>query len=588
MRATAHLYSASAIRTASERGRRERPPAGPAGSFTRWKREFLTCVETATETVRARHLSCAFFFVLLSASLQAQASERLNVCTLSFNSPDEVAVFKARLPQDAFNVIDLSPPPLLERATPMTSDEPAPTSGRRREGAWLPPLCRNDMRCDVLVISAEFAGRFFGTYGNSLSLQEMEEASCMRSCQGLFHSPLEVFLLACNTLATKDADRRTPDEYLQVLREHGFDRAAAERVVALRYGPLGPSFREALRRIFAGVPRIYGFESIAPRGEYTARVLGEYFEKKGDYRSFLNTAGRSTARNSELLSAFRDTLLVQTHGLMASEPAAADRALVCSLYDRTVSTSAGLRTVERFMDRADFLAFLPSIEVFMSRHRAEQLTPDELRLFDEIRGRKKAREAVLRLVRGLDVCALQMELASLAVQLQWMDHREFRALALEGTKKLLGVPVSTETVDIMCEISKHERLGDVFTSKDLSSEFFTSAEGIRFVDCLAPTDRAVDARLVASLDSPDVSARVWAAYALSHRPALTDEELMRIATHLSGATAEEREQLHWLFYSQPGRLSPKVRKAIAARDPQLAAVLPPEPLPAGGATRPKH
>ena len=108
------------------------------------------------------------------------------------------------------------------------------------------------------------------------------------------------------------------------------------------------------------------------------------------------------------------------------------------------------------------------------------------------------------------------------------------------------------------------------------------------MDCLAPTDRAVDARLVASLDSPDVSARVWAAYALSHRPALTDEELMRIATHLRGATAEEREQLHWLFYSQSGRLSPKVRNAIAARDPQLAAVLPPEPRPAGGATRPKH
>lgn len=38
-----------------------------------------------------------------------------------------------------------------------------------------------------------------------------------------------------------------------MLVEHDFDRATAEPVVALRYGPLGPSFREAVRRIFAGV-----------------------------------------------------------------------------------------------------------------------------------------------------------------------------------------------------------------------------------------------------------------------------------------------------------------------------------------------
>src|SRR6267143_1742882 len=126
------------------------------------------------------------------------------------------------------------------------------------------------LSCTVL------AGRFFGKRGFSLSLQEMEEASCQARCQGLFHHPQEVFLLACNTLATKDQDSRTPGEYLQVLLDHGFDRATAEEVVELRYGPLGPSFREALRRSFAGVPRLYGFSSVAPRGERTAPLLAGY------------------------------------------------------------------------------------------------------------------------------------------------------------------------------------------------------------------------------------------------------------------------------------------------------------------------
>ena len=141
--------------------------------------------------------------------------------------------------------------------------------------------------CDLVVYSAEFAGRFFGKQGVSLSLQEMEEASCQPRCTGLFRRPREVFLLACNTLATKDEDSRTPEEYLHVLLDHGFDRAAAERVVELRYGPLGPSFREALRRVFAGVPRIYGFSSVAPRGEYTAPMLARYLRGQGDYATAL-------------------------------------------------------------------------------------------------------------------------------------------------------------------------------------------------------------------------------------------------------------------------------------------------------------
>jgi hypothetical protein len=79
----------------------------------------------------------------------------------------------------------------------------------------------------MVVITAEFAGRFFGSCGRSLSLQEMEEASCKAHCDGLFHDPKEVFLLACNTLATKDVDMRGPQIYLQVLLDHGFDRAQA-------------------------------------------------------------------------------------------------------------------------------------------------------------------------------------------------------------------------------------------------------------------------------------------------------------------------------------------------------------------------
>jgi hypothetical protein len=358
-------------------------------------------------------------------------------------------------------------------------------------------------------------------------------------------------------------------------------------VVALRYGPLGPSFREALRRVFSGVPRIYGFDSVAPRGEYSARQLALYFERKGDYRLYLERSGRSTAPNRELLDVMRDTDLVQISGVAPSKRAQADRAQVCSLYDETISLRDRLLTVQRLMQRTDFLAFLPSIEMFMRRHPVDTLTPSELAVLDKIRARTSARDQVVGLLRALDTCALKMELASLAVQLGWMDREEFRKLALQGTRQLLKEQVSTETVDIMCEISRHEKLGPAFKSADIAPAFFESAEGLRFVDCLAPTDHAVTDRIVPALDAAAVSTRMWAAYALSHRASLSAQQLLRAAQHLDDASPDVRQQLRWLVYSHAKSPSPSLRRLVERKDPSLASLLPEAPL-AGGGARPQR
>src|SRR5207245_507384 len=126
-------------------------------------------------------------------------------------------------------------------------------------------------------------------------------------------------------LATKDEDRRTPPEYLQVLLDHGFDRASAEDVVEMRYGPIGPSFRETLRRTFAGVPRLYGFASVAPKSEYTVPMFASYLRATGDYARHLDQAEGRYDANGELLRAFHGTALTQAAGLRPSEPAASDR-----------------------------------------------------------------------------------------------------------------------------------------------------------------------------------------------------------------------------------------------------------------------
>lgn len=500
-------------------------------------------------------------------------AERWTVCTFGFHSPDELAVFTDRLPPGAFRRVDMTPSLLSTQNAHALRDAAGDDT---LATPWLLDLCREDLTCDVVVYSAEFAGRFFGSYGASLSLQDMEEASCRPQCRGLFQTPLEVFLLACNTLATKDQDSRTPREYLEVLIDHGFDRAAAERAVALRYGPLGPSFRESLRRVFMDVPRVYGFSSVAPTGEFTAPRLHRYFQTKGDYGRWLVTAGRTPAPNRELLAAFAGTGLVQTTGLSAAEPGAADRDRICALYDEDRDLTARLRVVQHLMAREEFLAFVPTIEVFFNRHPPQLYTGEAAEIFQAIQQRDDARTEVLRMVRELPVSTIKLELAHLAHHLEWLSADDFRALAVSSAKQLLAQPLTSEVVDITCEITKHEPLNEEFTLDDLPDRLFRIPEGIRLVDCLAPVDPRVSDRLERALDDPDVVVRLWAGYVLSHRLPLDAPVLLRLAAHLQDPSGELRERLAWTFQVE-SPLPDEVAAAVRRHDPALADRLPAPP-----------
>jgi len=503
-----------------------------------------------------------------AAASTPTASARRTVCVVSFNSTDEVEVFRSLLPADQFSFVDLSP-----RASRTSAADPStPVASSASGQSWIFDACRPDLQCDVVVYSAEFAGRFFGKQGFSLSLQEMEEAACQPRCAGLFHHPQEVFLLGCNTLATKDQDSRTPEEYLQVLLDHGFDRAAAEEVVALRYGPLGPSFREALRRAFAGVPRIYGFSSVAPKGERIAPLLAVYLRSRGNYAQYLErTAGRS-GRNVDLLRAFRETDLTQASGLQRDERGAADRDAICSLYDERRSVPDRLRIARGLMSRPDLLAFVPTLETVLARHPPDGFQGESRSLFAQLQGLDAARERVLGLVRELDVSALKLELAHFAVEMRWITRADLRRTAVDGARQLLARPLTSESVDILCTIAQREDLSDEFTSKDFPKRVLDLPEGLRLVDCLHPTDERINTRLTAALDSNDSALRLWAAYVLSRRLPLDDHTLVRLASYLNDPLPDLRERVRWSFRAQRPT-SPEVATAVRVRDPGLAKEL---------------
>jgi hypothetical protein len=304
--------------------------------------------------------------LLLCAALLWSApalARKYTVCSLTITTEDEIEEFREHLDPKDFEFVELTP-----------------AEGRAfRMRPWFGDACSSDVQCDVLVISAEFAGSYFQDGGLNLPLQELEERSCGRQCGGILHRPLEVFLFACNSLASKERDRRTPDEYLQVLLDHGFDRAQAERVVAARYGELGSSFSETTRRVFAGVPLIYGFDSQAPSGRNVRPFVDAYLRAVGDYAKHLHDLEKERddrerqLHNASMERIFRHTALRETSGVRSGEPGFRKRRTACALYDERRSVAERLEIVEEIMGGPDFLVFLPNIQTLLDRHPPDAL-----------------------------------------------------------------------------------------------------------------------------------------------------------------------------------------------------------------------
>jgi hypothetical protein len=503
-------------------------------------------------------LTATIVSALPAAAAMQTPARRLKACIIALNEPHETEAFRANLDPKRFEIVNIRA--IAAAARPQTSAAPGASAS-----SWLLDACTPQTQCDLMIYSAEFAGRFFGKEQASLSLQELEEASCQARCAGLFRQPREVFLLACNTLATKDEDSRTPEDYLQVLLDHGFDRASAERVVELRYGPLGPSFRESLRRIFAGVPRIYGFSSVAPRGEYTAPMLTRYLRGKSDYAdTLLRTTATDTRKNHALLTSFKGTSLTQTTGLTVKEAGALDRKHICALYDESRPVAERLWIAYQFLLRPDALSFVPTLQVFLSRHPPETLNRIERSVYGEIQRLDNTQDAVLRLVKTLNVSALKLELAHFALLVGWLDRAQFHTIAADGAAELLQQPLNAEVVDIMCEITKHEPLHDDFTADDIPSGLYRSGQGLRLLSCLAPSDPRVTGRVLAGLGSSDPLTRQWAVYTLTQRHPLDERVLEQLVPHLRDPSPDVVTRVRWVFQTHdplPKRVARTIRLA---------------------------
>lgn len=206
------------------------------------------------------------------------------VCTMTFNSVDEKQLFSKHLSPIGYKQVELVP--------------------ENRDPNWFKKACASDLSCDVLVVSGHFGGLFFGSSASTISLAELISAKEKSLCPNILDKPKSVFLMGCNTLASKSPDHRSVNDYLRVLVGDGFPLNMAEEVAASRYMDFGQSMNEFMTSVFNKSQMIVGFDSTGPLGAQAAPRLEKAFKETS--LDDKNTTGISKAA---LLAAFKGTNL---------------------------------------------------------------------------------------------------------------------------------------------------------------------------------------------------------------------------------------------------------------------------------------
>ena len=325
-----------------------------------------------------RQMFMLLFLLLLSFPTWAMPRldpNKRTVCAITLNSDEEREIFRQEINKDAANYN-----PLIELT-------------EFGGGDWFQQACKSGIRCDQLVISGHFTDRFSGNHdgvSRVLKLDDMERMGCQNTCEGILDHPYEVYLLGCNTLATKAPDNRTPELYLAHLLEEGVPEARAQLITEARYGKTGDDNKSRLERAFRGETKmLYGFTARGPSGATIDRMLKDYFRKTPLRKSL----SRAQAVRSMKQVDSMNVLLAQSLNLTAFDQCVAgddnerDRR-ICALRNPNLTIERRLSILEDSLTDEDWIKYVPTINNFFRQNPPAKMTPAQRKALSEIADNK--------------------------------------------------------------------------------------------------------------------------------------------------------------------------------------------------------
>ena len=465
------------------------------------------------------------------------AARKQTVCTVTVNSSDEREAFRRNLAPDRFDFVEL-----VEH-------------GRRD---WLRSACERHVRCDVLLVSGHFAGTEFYSsrpdVRETLGVDEMERASC-GACPDLFASLKEVYLFGCDSLKSEPPKSAMP-EIVRGLVASGASRADARRIAKALSEREGEDARDRMRRIFAGVPVIYGFSSLAPYGRTAGPLLQRWFdtEPEGEVGS-----GRVSER---LLTLFGPSSMIATRGLLATDQGADERARACRFYGD--HSAAERLTVLREELSGDMprvrMAFERAERFFASLPPGDRADPGFVAALADMAADAPLRGRYLAIERETRDPALRVRMIGLAKTVGWLSETQREAeLGRAIVDVLANGSMAYGDVDLVCTLNADRALD--FVRKDLQEppslrHAPAQSAGLACLGSAAARERVL--HLLASADEGEV--QVAEAY-LRHRP-ITDAAELRAATAAIAAMSPGPAQVRAL--GALGRMHPADAQALDA------------------------
>lgn len=432
------------------------------------------------------------------------------VCTITLNSPDEREAFRRHLPEGKFDFVEL-----VERGNP----------------DWLASSCRKGVRCDVLLVSGHFAGTEF--YASRPDLKEetlpvdvLERAACSGSCPGLFENLKEVYLFGCDTLNSTPVRVAVPEMVVALQREGATPEAATRqaRQLAERHGE---SARDHMRRLFSGVPVIYGFSSKAPYGRHAGPMLESHFRSAGG-----EEVGTGVA-SERLRKVFAPASMVVTAGQGPGDPNADYREQVCRYHDTRLPNAAKLQGIHATLraSMAEARISLDRIEKFLRELTpAERADPDFVLASAAVAHDAALAQRFVQLVRDTGDPAVRLRLITLARELGWLDTGGVRDEQVRLIGELMASRASGfHEVDLVCTLNRDGSLDG--SAGRLLPGMAARTTHHAALACLG--DQESRGRVLQALASPhEDEVQVAAAY-LRHRPIAAPEELRSVSSRIA-------------------------------------------------------
>jgi hypothetical protein len=413
--------------------------------------------------------------ILLAVSLTVEAQPR-TVCTITVNSDDEKQALAQRLPKGEYRFEEL-----LDR-----------TGG-------LGSACERAVQCDVLVVSGHFnAGDDF--YSDrveshaALNMDELERASCSGSCPGLFTRLKEVYLFGCESFSADPT----------------------------RNAAYGESSRTRMRRIFAGVPAIYGFSSSAPVGPTAAMLLNRTFDAGGQ-------AAFATGKpNAALLRAFKGNSMTWASGLPRD---AAERRRMCPIFDDRLGPAQKLRALHRLAgdESTGAGAFAQRIDDFFETLSEEdRRSPEFKHALATVAADRATAERLLSTARRSPP-STRAHVVAAAGKLGWLDAGQQREEYVRMILELLARDaLGFAEVRLVCGLGADGMLEEAIPTVMNAASKVSNVTRAAALACMGSAE--AHAQVIRALASPDVrDVRIAEAY-LRSRPVTDPAELRIIAT----------------------------------------------------------